>query len=503
MHKALRHHEAHRHVLAALLCCTVFGCDSAHPTSKSSNRIEPAAPIASTDGVSASENRDARPADEALVRPAAESREVASAQLPQNDRLQVAPDSYARFGIQGYDSEHLRLFTDISPEVARQLPPLADQAYEAFESFFGSIRDAEGLKAVGYLMGEPRRFREAGLLPANLPEVRHGEQLGTEFWIREQATDYYRRHLMLHELVHWFMRARGQVDGPLWYLEGMAEFLATHKIGSDGKVSFGVMPDGAQGFENFGRIEMIQDDVRAGRLRTLSDVMAIATRDDFQQTEAYAWSWALCHFLGKHPSYRDRLRQLAGTALEGFSTAFEDAFKADRDLLQAEWPLFVTGLQYGYDLQRAAIDFQLGRPLVRAGALGQCDIAADRGWQSSGVLLEAGREYKITASGRFTLAQEPRPWVSESQGISFRYFSGRPLGMLIATIHNPVPSTPAQAQSMLEEVAVGQSQRVAPTTGGTLYLRLNDSWSELADNTGSVRVEVREVIPGEPSVPTQ
>ena len=32
------------------------------------------------------------------------------------------------------------------------------------------------------------------------------------------------------------------------------------------------------------------------------------------------------------------------------------------------------------------------------------------------------------------LADEPKPWVSEPQGITFDYFNGRPLGMVVAAI---------------------------------------------------------------------
>ena len=49
---------------------------------------------------------------------------------------------------------------------------------------------------------------------------------------------------------------------------------------------------------------------------------------------------------------------------------------------------------------------------------------------------------------------------------------------------------------MLRVMAIGRGSRfVAPLTG-TLYFRINDSWSELADNTGSVEVQVRRLEDG-------
>ena len=60
--------------------------------------------------------------------------------------------------------------------------------------------------------------------------------------------------------------------------------------------------------------------------------------------------------------------------------------------MQAGWQAFVATLDYGYDFDRMAIDFRRGKPL--AGPL-TVEIAADRGWQSSGVRLEAGKSYQL------------------------------------------------------------------------------------------------------------
>lgn len=477
------------------LCGCACGCDSQRPSTTANEHSRGATPINSENGHSRPREQTR---DQQAAGPAVDATGVEPDRAPVSSHLQVAPDAFAEFGIQAYDSKRLRLFTDIDPHIARELPPLADREYAALESYFGPLPGddpSDQVRAVGYLMGDQRRFQEAGLLPPHLPEVQHGEQIGTEFWLRDQEADYYRRHLMLHELVHWFMRSRGQIDGPLWYLEGIAEFLATHAVDDDGTADFGLMPSSAEGFEGFGRVGLIQDDLQSGRMLALSDVTAINSRDDFQQTEAYAWSWALCHFLASHPSYRDRFQDLAINAKTGFATAFENAFEPDRTELQTEWLLFVNGLQYGYDVERAAIDFRAGQPLEGPGAVAQFEVAADRGWQSSGVLLQAGHEYEIAATGRFTLAEEPGPWISEPQGISFRYFDGQPLGMLMGTLRKSPPDS--DDRTMLEEVAIGRAGLLKPEFDGTLYLRINDAWNELADNTGKVQVALREVPPAQ------
>jgi hypothetical protein len=211
--------------------------------------------------------------------------------------------------------------------------------------------------------------------------------------------------------------------------------------------------------------------------------------EEFLDPEPYAWSWAVCHFLDQHPRYSARFRELGKHQQpRAFATALERFLIEEGRDLATEWMLFITNLQYGYDVPRAAITFQPGTPWENAESR-QVEVAADRGWQSTAILLEANRDYEITATGQFTLAQQPRPWISEANGISFRYFGGIPLGKLLAWVR----PQDGPDETMLRVVAIGSRAELMSPVAGTLYLRLNDSWSELADNTGSVNVSVRPV----------
>ena len=66
-------------------------------------------------------------------------------------------------------------------------------------------------------------------------------------------------------------------------------------------------------------------------------------------------------------------------------------------------------------------------------------IAADRGWQSSGVWLEAGKTYHVAASGRYQIAVEKngdgeKAWSCEPGGVTIEYHDGRPLGELLGAV---------------------------------------------------------------------
>ncbi|NQT17033.1 MAG: hypothetical protein HQ582_30025 [Planctomycetes bacterium] len=219
----------------------------------------------------------------------------------------------------------------------------------------------------------------------------------------------------------------------------------------------------------------------------LADVIAYppsAHRD----TGPYAWSWAAAALLDGHPRYRDRFRQLRRFVRGAdLSDRFRRLVGDDWDSLATEWQVFVANIEYGYDVARMAIDFTPGRPLAEGGA--SAGVAADRGWQDSGLMLEAGVAYRIGASGRYQVADEPEIWWCEPGGVSIRYYQGRPLGVLLAAVR--AETSGAEGLSpLVEPIAVGLGTTLSPAESGTLFFRINDSAAELADNAGELSVRV-------------
>ena len=397
----------------------------------------------------------------------------------------------AAAGIRTYESKRLKLYTDIDPKLAVKLPPLIDAAYVAWEKYFGKLpanRERTDFQITGYLMQDKALFQQAGLIPDDLRPFVNGRHRGAEFWMNDQKYDYYRRHLVIHESTHCFMEAiageRYFEELPAWYWEGMAEIFGTHHIDKQGQVEFRVMPADREQYAGLGRITIVRDEVEAGRRKSIVDVAAIKPVD-FLGNDAYAWSWTLCQFLDTHPAYQKQFRQL-GSLLTGsrFKQAFRQMVVAKKGQLPAEWALFIDGLQYGYDVERAAIDFRAGDPVVEVVSPVKTTVRANRGWQSAAMRVEKGKTYRATASGQFTLAQHPKPWVSDAGGISFDYFGGRRLGLLLGRIQT-------DQGEMLPVFQTRREHEFTPSASGTLFFRLNDSWSRLADNSGSVEVSVR------------
>ena len=400
----------------------------------------------------------------------------------------------AKAGILKYESKRLRLYTDIDPQMAQTLPPLLDQSYVAWEKYFGPLppaRDESTFQMTGYLMKDRQRFQQCGLLPRNLPLDFHGQQAGYQFWMNDQTQDYYRRHLLIHEGTHCFMTSIPGIDAPLWYMEGMAELFATHRVDAAGKLHVQLMPDDQQQFLGWGRISLIQRHVNETNVLTLQAISALKPKETIHVV-TYAWAWALSKFLDTHPRYRDRFRQLArGLGRSDFAETFNRLYKEDLPDIWTEWPVFASSLKHGYDFERTAIKFQRGEPLKDRNESKTISIASDRGWQSSRIFVRKGDDYVVTPNGQFTVAQKPKPWVSEANGISFRYCDGRPVGMLLAAIRSDTSSGESERETMLDTIPIGAGRTFTAASTGTLYFRINDFPGELDDNDGSLRIEVQ------------
>lgn len=396
-------------------------------------------------------------------------------------------------GLRKLVGKHLTLWTDLPPRPeVESLPEVFDQAVPQYCDYFGlDPAERPNWRVTGFLMKDRQRFQELGLLPAGLPPFETGYSWDDLVWVCEQSTDYYRRHLLLHEGVHSFMKTQLGAFGSPWYMEGVAELLATHRW-QDGRLTLNTMPRRTEDVPLWGRIGVLRKAVAAGSVRSLPEVIGYQP-DGRTEAEDYAWCWGLVALLDGDPAYRTRFRTLPKQVKQpDFNGHFDELFAADQPQLLDQWQVFLADLEYGMDLAADAIQFRAGAPLPADGAT--VAVAANRGWQSSGVLVKAGTRYAVRANGRFQVAADPQPWSCEAGGVSIRYYHGRPLGMLLAAVRPEAPSN-ANSRLAFEPIPVGVGVTLLPDVTGTLYLRINDSAAELADNSGSLQVEIRAEKP--------
>lgn len=408
-------------------------------------------------------------------------------------RIAVDEARVAAAGVRKLAGERLILFTDLpaQPEIDT-LPAAFDQAFPQWCEYF-KIDPAQHAdwQMTGFLIQDKELFRQLGLLPDYLPQFGNGYSRNYNFWLYEQPSDYYRRHLVLHEGTHGLMNTILGGCGPAWYMEGIAELLATHRW-KDARLELNVMPLSRDEVPMWGRIKIIKDGYAAREAWRVERVLQYAP-ENLSETDPYAWCWGLATMLDGHPAYRERFRRIAEmVTAPDFTDRFQQLFADDWAGLLDQWQVFVADLEYGYDVARAAVDFTPGKPLAHGGTA--VTAAADRGWQNSGLRLEAGKTYRLRASGRYQVADKPQVWWCEPGGVSIRYYQGRPLGMLLAAVR-PDEGSPDGPTPLTRPTAIGLQANLTPDYSGTLYLKINDSAAELHDNAGTLEIHISPLNP--------
>ena len=404
----------------------------------------------------------------------------------------LTTDEAKTFGLRRLDGKHVVLYTDLpSSPAVDGLPALYDLAVPQWCAYFGvDVQEVDGWKQAASLMSNKERFIRAGLLPRTMPPFLHGFQQGSQIWLYEQPTDYYRRHLLLHEGVHAFMNWRYGGCGPPWYMEGMAELLGTHRW-RDGKLTIGYSPRDKEETPYWGRVRIVQDDYRAGRGLSVHDVLRYGPRAHLE-VGPYGWSWAAARFFDQHPDYQKAFRGVGKMGRDNgpaFNESFVKRLGSQLNQVDIQWQVYVADLQYGYDVARNAISFPESQPLPGSG--GEAAVDAERGWQSTAFRLQAGKSYRVTASGRFQIARDSKPWMAEANGITIRYHNRQPLGRLMAAVEDW--RKPATVTPLTRPQSIGLDGLITPERDGDLFLQLNDSPAERDDNAGRVQVRIELV----------
>lgn len=402
--------------------------------------------------------------------------------------IEIDEEAVAAAGIHKLEGKHLTLYSELPLSKVESLADAFDQAFDQWCTYFDvDPREMADWRMTGFLIVDRDKFRRLGLIPPFIPQFREGFGIDGYLWMVDQEDDYRRRQLLLHEGTHGFMLGRFGSCGPPWYMEATAELISMYRIDDEGRITLNDMPRSSEEAPWWGRLLVLRKEYDAGRAKTPDEIMHLP---DVVELEDYTWCWALAYFLDRHPRYRQRFHEMPQrVAQRSFTDLFRKQYADDWDQLSEDWQVFLSEFDFGHDVAACEVDYTAQPRQPGANAL--FEVQADHGWQNSGICVEAGEPYIIEAVGRYQIAEEPRPWISEPNGVTIRYYRGHPRGMLMAGLRSDALNEREETTGLAHPIPVGLRTAFTPETDGTLFFRINESSGELGDNEGKLTVRVR------------
>ena len=190
----------------------------------------------------------------------------------------------------------------------------------------------------------------------------------------------------------------------------------------------------------------------------------------------YTWRYALCQMLLDNPNYADRFRALAVALMEGQpGVSFESVYGPVSREVGFEFEQFLTHVGNGYRADLTAWPWKAKQRKLAPGGVGRAKVKGAAGWQASGVEVEAGAVYVITAEGTCQMAADAEPTGPEGDAAG----RGRLTGALYADF------------TLSPEIPLGSHTSWIAPADGLLMLRAADAWTELADNDGTLSITIR------------
>lgn len=148
--------------------------------------------------------------------------------------------------------------------------------------------------------------------------------------VRESRRNTAGRNVLLHEFTHYLTGTRSQLDYPLWYLEGFAEFLSTVRLRGEG-MELGGLP--------LGRLDELAMRLEHGEPIDLREIITFERGARWSFPPAfYSISWATVHYLNLTPERRKRLATLISGQSRGmhWRAAYRRSFEIPIEILSRE-----------------------------------------------------------------------------------------------------------------------------------------------------------------------
>lgn len=400
-----------------------------------------------------------------------------------------------------YRSPHLLVHTDLPPDEASRLLERLEATLGVVAQYWGRpLREPIECYVVADLSNWPEaslphpviRVLIGGVGGATLGRT---ERQGAAARCDAKVYASAERGVAEHELVHAYCLHTFGATGPDWYKEGMAEMAQFR--GAAGEVRcpadvidylHGRAPLALANVVESGEFTgAVTDSINkvvqrnaAARPGVRREPLADWTQEDSDAVqsarESYRWCWALCHTLCENPNYAERFKMLGQGYLNGQPASFGELFGGAADEVAFEYRFFVEHVEQGYRFDLCRWDWNKKFRAPRGNGASS-RVEANRGFQPSGSLVEAGEEYAYAARGAWRVGSDSVPCDADGDAAG--------VGRLEAVVLTDF--------DLGEPLRLGRAGTFVAPAAGKLYLRCRDGWGQLADNTGAVTVRIKPV----------
>ncbi len=362
-------------------------------------------------------------------------------------------------------SDHFILATDISDRSAQILLAKLETMHELIGAYF---RAAPDRPILCYVIRDLKQWSNRRLKADGVQKIAQGA--GVTLWRVQKnggrktgaEAEVYScadHRVCQHEAVHAFCALTFGATGPVWYSEGMAEMGQYWK---PDQLAVDINPAVVRYLQN-AKPKKMADIVAAGQI----------TGDSWQ---AYAWRWALCHLLANNPNYSKRFKQLGINLMtERGNDSFSNAFGPVAENISFEYDQFVQNFGNGYRVDLCVWDWRTrAKPISKSKKI-KATVKARAGWQATRLRAVKGTSYDFQADGTWGIGKGSEDLSADGSPTG----EGRLVGALMNDFEL---STPFE---------LGSNKSWVAASDGQLFLRCKDAWTELEDNTGSIKLTIR------------
>ncbi len=378
-----------------------------------------------------------------------------------------------------YETRHFTVYTDVTVSEAKFLVQKLETAIANMVAYWG--RAPKG-KIKCFLVRDLRNWPLDALDPGGVRKISSKEgvtltstrgrnvEIGDQKVFRVSKAEavvyaYADIGIAQHESVHAYCGQTFGQTGPTWYSEGMAEMGQYWVKGSRAVNTPGLVIDLFRGNKPFSRyrhknaIEIVNEEQITG-----------------DSWENYTQRWALCHMLNHNLNYSKRFRAMGQAIVAGQKINYRDLFGARVDQIEFEFKFFVDRIGIGYRVDLCSWDWSKKSSPIKGETTRTMKVFANRGWQPTGVTLERGKRYEYFTDGQ---------WETGGGAAVSAAGDDNGDGTLIAVVMNDY--------ELGESFALASSFTLTAPVGGDLYVRCQDEWNRLEDNSGSIQLKFKAI----------